>query len=228
MGYRIHSDGHLCCGAHHTPRLAHTALPTTQRRWDYRRVLVGAPSHQVTSGIYRRWGCTNSANRGWRELRAGNRGEHTTLSCPQILYSCLVGHLLTLVDIYGWRNLSRKCTNYQKMKETRLCIPLYVQFLNNSAKIWVSISHLKGVYDDLDAPVLLQSMLLFLFVFFNVIVLIKLLKISNGLSGPKGSLWTNIRQLVVFPSLILCIESMFKLQVNVAQIQFHKRQWKRI
>lgn len=38
-----------------------------------------------------------------------------------------------------------------------------------------------GVNGDVDAPVFLQSMLLFLFLVFNIVELIKLLEISNGL-----------------------------------------------
>lgn len=40
-----------------------------------------------------------------------------------------------------------------------------------------------GVNGDVDAAMFLQSMLLFLFLVFNIIELIKLLEINNGLSG---------------------------------------------
>lgn len=64
MGDRIRSDGHMCSGSDHTPRPAHPALPMPQRRRDHGRVLAGAASHQVTSGVDGRRGDTNSAKQG--------------------------------------------------------------------------------------------------------------------------------------------------------------------
>ncbi len=51
VGDRVRSDGHMCLGFDRTPHLAHPTLPTAQRQRDYRRILAGAASHQVTSGV---------------------------------------------------------------------------------------------------------------------------------------------------------------------------------